>query len=105
MCVLFKQRYYKKILEKDKQVNEDQKRREKQTDGCSTVENLIGNVVKRSSVLHPKPVLSHDTAKVSVQTESGGSTKRKLFSKSSESESESKRVCTGLLATKTKRTH
>lgn len=78
-------------MEKDKQASEDQKKKEKETNECRKVANMIGSVIKHSSVLQPKPTAntSPGIIAVSLQNETKGS-RRNITSNLNELESESK---------------
>ena len=86
------QRYYKRRIEKDKQTNECEKKKEKENER-QKLASVIGSVLKQSTMLQPK---------TSLQTSSTGS-KRNLCDKLEELESESKRINTTVTTTKTTR--
>lgn len=58
---LLTQRYYKRKIEKDKQVNEYEKKREKENE-CHKLASVVGGIIKQSTLLQSKSRLLTTTA-------------------------------------------
>ena len=88
------QRYHTKSIEREKQLNEQEKKREKENEH-QKLAAVIGSVLKRSTLLQSKP---------SLQKISNGS-KRNLCGKLDEVDLESKRLHTAVATVKPTRRH